>query len=182
MSREKAPVQRRRPTADSEIVAPAAASETTVMESVLTAAALQSVLNRLPDRQRITLRLYYGGMTYEEIAAGQGWTVKDVKSYAQNGRRNFVRIWQELAASSVALTAETPALAHSYRPATPSLGEVAKVITRATEVIGDSDEAMRWLGTPVRALDYATPISLLGTGEGARRVEDVLGQMEHGVW
>ena len=56
------------------------------------------------------------------------------------------------------------------------------VIDRATEVIGDRDEAMRWLGTPVRALDYATPISLLGTSEGTERVEDVLGQMEHGVW
>ena len=56
------------------------------------------------------------------------------------------------------------------------------VIDRATEVIGDRDEAMRWLGTPIRALDYATPISLLGSSEGTARVEDVLGQMEHGVW
>jgi putative toxin-antitoxin system antitoxin component (TIGR02293 family) len=56
------------------------------------------------------------------------------------------------------------------------------VIVRATQVIGDRDEAMRWLGTPVRTLDYATPISLLGTSEGTARVEDVLGQMEHGVW
>ena len=59
---------------------------------------------------------------------------------------------------------------------------VESVIDRAIEVMGDRDEAMRWLGTPVRALDYATPISLLGTSEGATRVEDVLGQMEHGVW
>jgi putative toxin-antitoxin system antitoxin component (TIGR02293 family) len=56
------------------------------------------------------------------------------------------------------------------------------VVDRATEVIGNRDEAMRWLGTPVRALDFATPISLLGTSEGTARVEDVLGQMEHGVW
>jgi putative toxin-antitoxin system antitoxin component (TIGR02293 family) len=56
------------------------------------------------------------------------------------------------------------------------------VIVRTTEVIGDPDEAMRWLGTPVRALEYATPISVLGTSEGTECVEDVLGQMEHGVW
>jgi putative toxin-antitoxin system antitoxin component (TIGR02293 family) len=56
------------------------------------------------------------------------------------------------------------------------------MIDRAIEVIGNRDEAMRWLGTPVPGLDYATPISLLGTSEGARRVEDVLGQIEHGVW
>jgi Protein of unknown function (DUF2384) len=40
---------------------------------------------------------------------------------------------------------------------------VESMIHRAVEVIGDRDEAMRWLGTPIRALDYATPISLLGT-------------------
>ena len=56
------------------------------------------------------------------------------------------------------------------------------VIDRATDVIGNRDEAMRWLGTPVRALNFATPISLLGTSEGTARVEHVLGQMEHGVW
>jgi uncharacterized protein (DUF2384 family) len=55
-------------------------------------------------------------------------------------------------------------------------------VSRATDVIGDRDQAMRWLGTPVRGLDFATPISLLGTEEGARRVDDILGQMEHGIW
>lgn len=55
-------------------------------------------------------------------------------------------------------------------------------IERATEVIGDRQEAMRWLGTPVRALNFAPPISLLATSDGAKRVIDVLGQMEHGVW
>ena len=59
---------------------------------------------------------------------------------------------------------------------------LASVIARATQVIGNREEAMRWLGTPVRALDYATPVSLLGTRQGSARVHDVLGQMEHGVW
>jgi uncharacterized protein (DUF2384 family) len=48
-------------------------------------------------------------------------------------------------------------------------------------VIGDRDEALRWLGTPVRALDYATPISLLGQPDGEARVMNVLTQLEHGV-
>jgi hypothetical protein len=56
------------------------------------------------------------------------------------------------------------------------------IIDRATEVIGDRQEAMRWLGAPVRGLDFATPISLLGTEEGQIRVNDILGQMEHGIW
>jgi len=63
----------------------------------------------------------------------------------------------------------------------PEQARLDLLIGRAIEVIGDRNEAMRWMGTPVRALDYATPISLLATSEGARRVENVLGQMEHGI-
>jgi putative toxin-antitoxin system antitoxin component (TIGR02293 family) len=60
--------------------------------------------------------------------------------------------------------------------------ELTKAVRRATEVFGDEDAAFRWLGTPVAALDYATPISCLGTHRGAMRVNDVLTQIEHGVW
>ena len=52
---------------------------------------------------------------------------------------------------------------------------------RAIEVIGDRDEAMRWMGMPVRALDYATPVSLLGTARGRRAVLVILSRLEHGV-
>jgi putative toxin-antitoxin system antitoxin component (TIGR02293 family) len=64
----------------------------------------------------------------------------------------------------------------------PDEQTLASVIDRATTVIGDRDAAMRWLGTPVRALDFATPISVLGSAKGVARVKDVLGQIEHGVW
>ena len=56
-----------------------------------------------------------------------------------------------------------------------------QVVDRATEVIGDRNEALRWVGTPVRALGYATPISLLGTREGSQQVLAVLDRLEHGV-
>jgi hypothetical protein len=59
---------------------------------------------------------------------------------------------------------------------------IDEMIAKATEVIGSRDEAMRWLGTPVRALNFATPISILGTKDGVGRVNDVLGQMEYGIW
>jgi len=60
--------------------------------------------------------------------------------------------------------------------------ELTKAVARATEVLGDQDAALRWLETPVAALDYATPVSVLGTPQGVTRVNDVLTQMEHGVW
>lgn len=60
--------------------------------------------------------------------------------------------------------------------------ELTKAVARATDIFGDEDAAFRWLGTPVAALDYATPISCLSTHQGAIRVNDVLTQIEHGVW
>jgi len=62
----------------------------------------------------------------------------------------------------------------------PSDGE-SGVMERAVAVIGDKNAAMRWMGTPVRALDYSTPVSLLGTQTGRRAVLTVLGRLEHGV-
>lgn len=50
---------------------------------------------------------------------------------------------------------------------------VESVVDSAIEVMGDRDDATRWLGVP---------ISFLGTSEGATRVEDVVGRMEHSVW
>jgi putative toxin-antitoxin system antitoxin component (TIGR02293 family) len=56
-----------------------------------------------------------------------------------------------------------------------------RVLERATEVIGSREEALRWLGTPVRALDYATPVSLLVDDAGADQVLAVLTNLEHGI-
>ena len=55
------------------------------------------------------------------------------------------------------------------------------VIERAVEIIGDRPKAMRWLGAPVRALDYATPISRLHDKAGQAAVLQVLTKLEHGV-
>lgn len=61
-------------------------------------------------------------------------------------------------------------------------GIIDEVIGYATEVIGSREKAMLWLGAPVRGLNFATPISLLATQEGVERVNEILGQMEHGIW
>lgn len=58
---------------------------------------------------------------------------------------------------------------------------VEPIVQRAVEVIGGPEEAMRWLGTPVRALGYATPVSRLHDPTGRAQVLSVLAQLEHGV-
>lgn len=55
-------------------------------------------------------------------------------------------------------------------------------IDHVTEVLGDRETALRWLGTPVQALDYSTPVSLLNTDAGLARVTMVLEQLRHGVY
>jgi len=60
--------------------------------------------------------------------------------------------------------------------------DFSKTLARATEVLGDRDSAFRWLGTPVPGLDYETPVAVLRTPQGVIRVNDILTQMEHGVW
>ena len=57
-----------------------------------------------------------------------------------------------------------------------------EVLRRAAEVLGDKSAAMRWLGTPIQALDYATPISLLHDSKGLEDVLTVLGRMAHGIY
>ncbi len=59
--------------------------------------------------------------------------------------------------------------------------DIQPIVDRLIEVIGNREEALRWLGTPVRALDYATPISLLHDSVGQQQVLAVLSQLEHGV-
>ena len=67
-------------------------------------------------------------------------------------------------------------------PDAPAISDAeSAVIAHAVEVIGDKSEALRWMGTPVRDLDYSTPVSLLGTLKGRQAVITVLGRLEHGV-
>lgn len=80
-------------------------------------------------------------------------------------------------ARQVALPA--PQFSHALQPQQEV--DIEPTVQRAIQVIGCREEAMRWLGTPVRALDYATPISRLHDPAGREQVLSVLTQLEHGV-
>ena len=72
-------------------------------------------------------------------------------------------------------------MATNLQPIEPEAPSRDAVIERAVEVIGNQDFAMRWLGTPVPALNYATPISLLANPRGRGEVMAALNRLEHGV-
>jgi putative toxin-antitoxin system antitoxin component (TIGR02293 family) len=56
-----------------------------------------------------------------------------------------------------------------------------RIYRRAAEVLGGADEARQWMREPNFALGDATPLRFADTEPGARRVEQLLGQIEHGV-
>lgn len=62
------------------------------------------------------------------------------------------------------------------------LYRLARIIARTEDVFGSREKAGIWLKEPNRALGMQPPLALLDTDEGARRVEDVLIRIEHGVF
>jgi putative toxin-antitoxin system antitoxin component (TIGR02293 family) len=61
------------------------------------------------------------------------------------------------------------------------LTRLARVMVRAEEALGQRQKAHRWLGAENVALGGAMPLALLASDAGAQLVEQLLGQIEHGI-
>lgn len=59
---------------------------------------------------------------------------------------------------------------------------VQKVLEQALAVFDSRAVAIEWLGSPIRALNGRSPLSLLDTDAGIESVRTVLGRIEHGVF
>lgn len=59
---------------------------------------------------------------------------------------------------------------------------IARIAVEAERVFADMQKAARWLRKPNQALNARTPITLLMTETGARTVEELLGQIDHGFF
>lgn len=62
------------------------------------------------------------------------------------------------------------------------LVRVARLYEMATDVLGDAEEAGRWMKTTRPAFGNRTPLERADTELGAREVEDLLGRIAHGVF
>jgi putative toxin-antitoxin system antitoxin component (TIGR02293 family) len=58
---------------------------------------------------------------------------------------------------------------------------IATITSMAEQVFGDSERAWRWLRKPKKHFDGRTPMDQLGTEAGARLVEEMLQQIDHGM-
>lgn len=63
---------------------------------------LEQALTQLQDHQRICVELFYlQKKSYQEVAAATGYSLKEVKSYLQNGKRNLKNRIEALAGSEL---------------------------------------------------------------------------------
>jgi RNA polymerase sigma-70 factor (ECF subfamily) len=57
---------------------------------------VQEAIDQLGEEQRIcVLHFFFEGKSYKEIAIQTGYTLKSVKSYLQNGKRNLKKLLEE---------------------------------------------------------------------------------------
>ena len=65
----------------------------------------------------------------------------------------------------------------------PESAKEISIFEKAVELFnGDVAEAVAWLRRPRRALADHTPLAYSGTELGAREVENLIGQLEYGVF
>jgi putative toxin-antitoxin system antitoxin component (TIGR02293 family) len=62
------------------------------------------------------------------------------------------------------------------------IARLARVFGKAFELFGSEEAAREWLKSPAHAMSGETPIAFCDTEVGARIVEDLIGQIEHGVF
>jgi putative toxin-antitoxin system antitoxin component (TIGR02293 family) len=62
------------------------------------------------------------------------------------------------------------------------LARLARIYDQAVRVFGDRDNAMHWLSEPKRRFEERTPLQMLRTDYGSRLVEEMLGQIDHGIF
>lgn len=58
---------------------------------------------------------------------------------------------------------------------------LARIGKMASDVFGDRNKAHRWLRKSKRALNGETPLAYLATEAGARAIEEMLNQIDHGI-
>lgn len=62
------------------------------------------------------------------------------------------------------------------------LARLVRVFDHAVAVFGDAERARNWLSAPKKRFDQRSPLQMLRTDLGGRMVEEMLGQIEYGMF
>jgi putative toxin-antitoxin system antitoxin component (TIGR02293 family) len=65
--------------------------------------------------------------------------------------------------------------------ASDRLARIRRIVDLATEILGETGKASRWLTTESRALDGQRPLYMLDTDIGTQRVQQELRQIQFGM-
>jgi putative toxin-antitoxin system antitoxin component (TIGR02293 family) len=68
------------------------------------------------------------------------------------------------------------------RDESDKLARLIRIYDQAVRVLGDKEKALHWLRKPLRRFAGRTPLQMLCTEFGARMVEEMLGQMDYGMF
>ncbi len=59
---------------------------------------------------------------------------------------------------------------------------VARITAMAEQVFGEPERAWHWLRKSKRRFNGRTPVEMLATEAGSRLVEEMIGQIDHGIF
>ncbi len=62
------------------------------------------------------------------------------------------------------------------------LARLVRIFDHAVSVFGDAERARQWLSVPKKRFEQRTPLQMLRTDLGGRMVEEMLGQIDHGMF
>lgn len=68
------------------------------------------------------------------------------------------------------------------RDESDKLARLARVFDQAVSVFGGVEEARTWLSKPKKRFDERTPLQMLRIDVGGRMVEEMLGQIDEGMF
>ena len=68
------------------------------------------------------------------------------------------------------------------RDESDKLARLIRIYDHAVRVLGEKGKALHWLRKPLRRFAGRSPLEMLRTEFGARMAEEMLGQMDHGMF
>lgn len=91
------------------------------------------------------------------------------------------QLYDAVGVSRSTMAARIKANQHLSSSESDKVIRIAKVLERAADVLGDSDQARIWLRREIRSIGGVPPITLLDTEAGYELVLDTLGRIEQGI-
>lgn len=116
-----------------------------------------------------------------EEAVTRGLPSEAVRAVAARTRSSLTQVQDATQIDKTTFARRERAKARLRTDESDRLVRVARIAAHAIEAMGKED-GLLWLQEPNRALGGRVPMQMLRTEVGARRVEDVLLRIQHGIY